>query len=227
MNESTTVAPVPAYVELAAVTSEPAAGTTGALLRDYLAILAFHFDRAGANCSITDVDAALSNLPGLLLQATLQTDKNVTVTSRNVSDGLAEILANEWGAVADSPKLLSLVQSLIARLGSPRQPAGATSLEVTLIVLQRPASGNPTLGRRTLALNLQHDDTTPTQPAWTAAANSRPPLSLSLSVSFTDTTFTVVDSTLASSRSFVNELSRKGLLADLGASPGYIAIPLN
>jgi hypothetical protein len=227
MNESTTVAAVPAYVELAAVASEPAAGTPGALLRDYLAILAFHFDRAGASRSITDVDAALSTLPGLLLQATLQTRKSVSVTSRNVLDGLAEILANEWGAVANSTGLLSLVQPLTAKLGSPRQPTGTASLEVTLIVLQRPASGSPALGRRTLAFNLEQDDTAPTQPAWTGAASSKPPLSLSLSVSFTDTTYTVVDSTLAESQAFVSDLRRKGLLADLGATPGYLAIPLN
>lgn len=227
MNESTTVTPLPAYVELAPASAQPEAATAGALLRSYLAILAFHFERPGMSRSTSNVDAALSNLPGLLLQATTQTKQSVSVTSSNVATGLAEILSKEWGTGSDSPELLTLARPVTVQLAPTHPPAGGTSLEVTLIVLERPAHGIPTLGRRTLLLHLQPDDTAPTQPGWTAAKGSKAPVSLTLAVSFSGTTYTVVDSALASSQSFVRDLSRQGLLADLGSTPGYVAIPIN
>jgi hypothetical protein len=225
MKESTTAAGVPRYVELAPAASMPGAGTAGALLRDYLAILAFHFELPGADRSATAVSAAIGNLPGLLMQGTLQAHKDVTVTAGNAADGLAGILANEWGAAAGSPGLLSLTQPMITDLGGGDDSRSAqVSFEVTLIVLQRPGSGAPTLGSTTLSLTLRQAEVPITQPDAPAAQPPAP--SRSLLVGCSRTSFTVLNEQIASSQDFVTDLTRQGLIADLDTTPGYIEIPL-
>jgi hypothetical protein len=214
MNESTTVSAMTRYVELFSAAANPGATAAGSLLRDYLAILAFHLDRPGADRSATAVGEAIAALSGLLMQGTVQVQKDVTVTAGSAVDGLAGILASEWGTVAGSPDLRSLAGPLIARLGSGGDSVvGGDSFDVTFIVLQRPANDPPTLGFSVLSLRLRQDAVAPP--------------SRSLFIRGSHTTYTVVDQELADSQEFIADLRSKGLIADLATTPGYFAIPLS
>jgi hypothetical protein len=218
MSVSTTASAVPRYVELAPSASTPKPNTAGALLRDYLAILAFHFERSGESYSSPAVDTALAALPGLLLQGTLRTDKEIAVTTDGMVTGAAGIVANEWGAQAGSPELLALIQPMITGLSYASRSAPADqSLQVTLIVLQRPAAGAPTLGAAKFSLDLRQSGG--------AGPQGAPPRQ-SLSIGCVRTTYTVVDQQLAQLQQFVSDLRAQGVIADLSDTAGYVSIPL-
>lgn len=191
------VAAVPMYVELAPAGSTLVAGTAGALLHGYLGILAYYFQQPGADCSSAGINAALGNLPGLVMQDIGQEQHEVTVPPSSIAGALATVLASQWGAVARSPKLLSLVQPMV----------DVRAYDASLLVLQRPANKAPVLESLQLSLRLQE----PT----------------SLSVASMRTSCTVSDDQLASSLAFVGDMSHQGRVADLATTRGYFAIPLS
>jgi hypothetical protein len=197
------------YVELAPAGSAPIPGTAGALLRSYLGILAFHFRQPGADYSPAGIAAAVANLPGLLLQDGGHAQQEISVAPSLLAGGLAAVLANQWGAPAKSPNLLSLARPMVARPGS-----------ATLLVLQRPANDEPVLELMRLALGLQQSPAQPGQPPQPTQQAA------TLSIDCARTSWTVLDDTLASSLAFVADLGRQGLIADLAKTPGYVAIPL-
>lgn len=222
MNVSTTASVVPMYVELAPA-SLPVAGTPAALLRDYLGILAFHFQKPGADRSASAISDAFVNLPGLLLQGSSQSHDQLTLAPTNPqapASGLAGIVAGVWGIVSSSPRLLPLTQPITGYLaaGDPTAPDGS-SLSVSLIVLERPASGPPTLGCTELALTLRQNPPSPTSPSVTPTRQ--------LSVDWSRTIYSVVDTQLAAAQQFADQLRQQGLIADLANTTGYLSVALS
>jgi hypothetical protein len=201
---------MPMYVELAPAGSTPVAGTAAALLRSYLGILAYYFRQPAADCSPAGIAAAIGNLPGLLMQDGGHAQEEIAVAPSLLVGGLAAILANLWDAPARSPNLLSLARPMIARPGS-----------ATLLVLQRPANEAPVLESMRLTLNVQRSPAPPVQPAQPTQQAA------TLSIDCARTSWTVFDSSLASSLAFAADLGRQGLIADLAKTPGYVAIPLS
>jgi len=218
MNVPTIAAVVPMYIELAPATL-PVAGTPSALLRDYLGILAFHFQKPGADRSASAISDAIGQLPGLLMQGTSQSHDQLTLAPTHPqapASGLAGIVAGVWGIVSSSPRLLPLTQPITGYLaaGDPTAPGGS-SLSVSLIVLERPVAGPPMLGHTELALTLRQNPPSPP-----VAPTRR------LSVDWSRTTYTVVDAELAATQQFADQLRQQGLIADLAKTTGYLLVAL-
>lgn len=219
MNVSTTSAVVPMYVELAPA-ALPVAGTPAALLRDYLGILAFHFQKPGVDRSASAISDALGTLPGLVMQASSQAHDQLILAPTNPqapASGLAGIVAGVWGIVSSSPRLLPLTQPITAHLaaGDPTAPDGS-SLSVSLIVLERPVAGPPMLGCTELALTLRQ-----TPPSSTVTPTRQ------LSVDWSHTTFSVVDADLAANQQFADQLRQQGFIADLAKTTGYLLVAIS
>lgn len=219
MNVSTTSAVVPMYVELGPA-SLPVAGTAAALLRDYLGILGFHFQKPGVDRSASAISDALGALPGLLMLGSSQSHDQLTLASTNPqapASGLAGIVAGVWGIVSSSPRLLPLTQPITAHIaaGDPTAPEGS-SLSVSLIVLERPASGPPLLGCTELALTLRQSP-----PTSTVTATQQ------LSVDWSRTTYGVVDADLAANQQFADQFRQQGFIADLAKTPGYLMVAIS
>jgi hypothetical protein len=211
MNASVAASGMPMYLELAAPSSSLVADGAGALLRDYLAIVAFYLAKSGAGHSDASVNQAIGNLPGLLLGSRTQGSEQYDLSSRTagtVADALASLLGVVWG-IGSAASVLSPVTGPIAAA----LDAGSHSVDAAIVVLQRPAVHPPTLGCTSLAAKLQRRPATPTSPAQCV-----------LSVSWARTTSMAVDAQLSSSQQFAAQLRRQGLLADLGTTPGYLQI---
>ncbi|MCD9031607.1 hypothetical protein LDO32_08805 [Luteimonas sp. Y-2-2-4F] len=211
----------PMYIELAAP-SPPAAGSAGAVLRDYLSVLAWYFEAGGAARTVDAVGQAFANLPGLVMQGSTRYADQVKVPpgSQAGSRSLAGLLAGAWGVVSQAARLSALTGPVVA--GAKSAPAGSapgTEPGVPLIVLQRPRGDVPLLGYMAL------------QVSWSAApeaGNAWPssPQRL-LSVAWTSTTYALADAQSDAATQFVAQMRAQGRLADLSKTAGFLAIPLS
>lgn len=225
MNLSVTAQAEPMYVELAPAGSMPAAGTTAALLRDYLGILAWYLDKPGSVPDAAAISTAIANLPGLVLQNTTQGSDRVAVTRAGPqadASALAGILAGMLGAASTASAMLTLSKPIARHLDAvdPDGPDGS-SLPVSMIVLRRPAGGTPTLEFITLTLTLRESD-----PPTTTVLPPPGPVR-ELSAVWSVTTYTATESQLASSQQFVDQMRQEGRIADLSRTAAYLAVPFS
>lgn len=222
MNLSVTAPAVSMYVELAPAGSTPTAGTTAALLRDYLGILAWYLDKSGSVPDAAAITTAIANLPGLVLQNATRGSDRVAVTPVGPPSAsvLAGILAEILGSAPTAPAMRTLSKPLAGHLAAV-DPDGS-SLPVSMLVLTRPAGGTPTLEFITLALTLRES-----VPPTTTAMQPRPGPSLELSAVWSVTTYTVAEGQLASSQQFVDQMRQQGRIADLSRTAAYLAVPIS
>lgn len=211
----------PMYVELAPP-SPPAAGSAGAVLRDYLSVLAWYFEAGGAARTADAIGQAFANLPGLVMQGSTRYADQVKVPagSQAGSRSLAGLLAGAWGVVPQAARLSALTGPVVAGAKpAPAGPAPGTDAGVPLIVLQRPRGDVPLLGDMAL------------QVSWASAPqadNAWPPSSQRLlSVAWTSTTYALADTGSDAATQFLAQMRAQGRLADLSKTAGFLAIPLS
>lgn len=141
---------LPRYVWIAGGTGS-GAGNAGDVLQDFLGILAFHFEKAGAAWSAEAVGEALAALPALMPVSAGTSQEGAVGPSEDATAAIATELARLADAPSTATQWQPLARQIQAPLRLPDDPTGTSSsqahgvVRVPLLVLNR-ATATPSLG---------------------------------------------------------------------------------